>query len=129
MLESTLVLNKKKNKMKQLLLMAFLVFSISGFSQDKQPKTAITKFKTSAVCGSCKSRIEDKLNYTKGIIYAELDDDTKVVTVKYKTKVLNPEKIKYLVAQVGYDAGETPRDPEAFAKLPGCCQSAGHCSH
>lgn len=115
--------------MKSILLVVALVFSVAGFSQDKAPKTAITKFKTSAVCGSCKSRIEDKMNYTKGVVFAELDDDTKVLTVKYKTKVLNPEKIKYLVSQVGYDAGETPRDPKAFEELPGCCQSAGHCSH
>ena len=115
--------------MKNILLILSLAFSVAGFSQDKQAKTAVTKFKTSAVCGSCKERIEDKLNYSKGIVFAELDEDTKVLTVKYKTKVLNPEKIKYLVSQIGYDAGETPRDPDAFAKLPGCCQSEGHCGH
>ena len=115
--------------MKYLLLIITLTFSVIGMSQDKTEKVAITKFKTSAVCNDCKERIEKEMNYSKGVVFAELDSDTKVLTVKYKTKVLNPEKIKYMVAMIGYDAGETPRNAEAFDKLPKCCQSSGHCSH
>jgi mercuric ion binding protein len=53
--------------------------------------------------------------------------DTKVLEVKFKTKVLNGEKVKYAVALIGYDAGETPRNEKAFNELPKCCRSEGFC--
>ena len=96
-------------------------------SQKIQTKVELVKFKTSAVCDQCTERIESELNYSKGVVYAELDDETKVLTVKYKTKFLNAEKIKYMVSKIGYDAGETPRDSVAFEKLPRCCKSKGFC--
>jgi copper chaperone CopZ len=112
--------------MKNLLtiLMLFVGFNLSA---QKEPKTKIVKFKTSAICEMCEERIEDALNYTKGVVYAELDLDTKVLEVKYKTKFLNAEKVKYAVSMAGYDAGETPRNQKAFDALPKCCQSEGHC--
>lgn len=112
--------------MKQLLMISCLLLGIGSFAQST-PKTKIVKFKTSAICEMCEERIEDALNYTKGVIYAELDDETKVLEVKYKTKFLNAEKVKYAVSQLGYDAGETPRNPEAFEELPKCCKSKGFC--
>ena len=111
--------------MKNIVLILFLFLGASTFAQT--PKTKTIKFKTSAICGSCQERIENTLNYTKGVIFAELDLETKVLTVKYKTKFLNEYQVKGLVAQVGYDAGDVPRDPEAFAALPKCCRSEGFC--
>ncbi|MFT4600675.1 MAG: mercuric ion binding protein [Arenicella sp.] len=111
---------------KVLVMLAFLLVGFNGFSQD-EAKTKTVKFKTSAVCGECKERIEDNLNYTKGVVFAELDMDNKVLEVKYKTKSLNAEKVKYLVSKIGYDAGETPRNKAAFDKLPKCCQAEGFC--
>jgi copper chaperone CopZ len=113
-------------KYKVILFMAFLFLGFNLMAQDT-PKSKVVKFKTSAVCDQCKERIEESLNYTKGIIYSELDLDTKVIEVKYKTKFLNAEKVKYLVSQIGYDAGETPRNEEAFSELPKCCQAEGFC--
>lgn len=99
-----------------------------GFNlQAQEPKVKSTAFKTSAVCEECKERIEKELNYTKGVIFAELDVETKVLTVKYKTKDINSMQLKLLVSSIGYDAGEVPRDNTAFEKLPKCCKSEGHC--
>lgn len=83
---------------------------------------------TSAVCEECKERIEKELNYTKGIVFAELDVDTKKVTVKYKTKTISAEGVKKVINDLGYDADSSKRNEEAFNKLPKCCQSPGHCS-
>lgn len=82
---------------------------------------------TSAVCGECKERIEKELNYTKGVVFAELDMDTKKVTVKYKTKFLNEDKVREVINNIGYDADDSKRNEEAFNELPKCCQSPGHC--
>lgn len=109
-------------------LIAVVMISFLGLTNAQDEKVLTTKFKTSAVCEDCKERIENELNYTKGVVFAELDLETKVVTVKYKTKLLNAELIKGIVSRVGYDAGEVPRDPKAFESLPKCCKSKGICS-
>ncbi|MEO9531588.1 MAG: heavy metal-associated domain-containing protein [Crocinitomicaceae bacterium] len=116
------------NKVYAIFALLVLFMGVKSFAQSEpKSKTQTVKFKTSAVCGECKERIEDKLNYTKGIVYAELDLDTKVLEVKFKTKTLNAEKIKYAVSLLGYDAGETPRNEKAFNELPKCCRSEGFC--
>ena len=114
------------NKVYVIFALMVLFVGAKSFAQS-EPKTKTVKFKTSAVCGECKERIEDKLNYTKGVVFAELDLDNKVVEVKYKTKVLKPEEVKYIVSMLGYDAGETPRNEKAFNALPKCCRSEGFC--
>jgi copper chaperone CopZ len=130
MQDYTLVLTKRKNKnMKNLMITAVLMFAFIGNSnaQDK-PKVEEISFKTSAICGMCEERIEDKLNYTKGVVFAELDDETKVLTVKFKTKKLNGRQVKAIVASIGYDAGEVEKNKEAYNNLPKCCKAKGFCA-
>lgn len=113
--------------MKYILTLSLMFFVSQTFAQKEEPKTQTISFKVSAICHDCKERIEKELNYTKGIIFAELDLDTKIVTVKFKSKILNQDLVKGIVSKIGYDAGEVPRDPKAFEKLPKCCKSEGHC--
>jgi mercuric ion binding protein len=110
--------------MKLLLSLLFVGMTTLSFSQtDKKVETL--KFDTSAECGSCKKRIEGKLNYTKGIKFAELDVPTKVLTVKFKTADISAEEIKKTVADVGYDCGDVKANKKAYAELPGCCKVGG----
>ncbi|MEX1002181.1 MAG: heavy metal-associated domain-containing protein [Crocinitomicaceae bacterium] len=111
--------------MKNSLVLLMILFMGTAFTQT--PKTKEITFRTSAVCGMCKERIEDGLNYTKGVIFAELDLETKEVTVKYRTKYLTPKEVKQIVADLGYDAGDVPRNKKKFEKLPKCCKSEGFC--
>jgi copper chaperone CopZ len=80
---------------------------------------------TSAKCNDCKERIEGKLNYTKGIKFAELDMETKKVTVKYASKKISLQKIKETIAAIGYDADDVNAKQEDILKLPKCCQPGG----
>ena len=80
--------------MKNILAIMLVLFVGTAMAQDKKVKTI--SFKTSAICESCKDRIEKELNYTKGVIFAEVDLEKNIVTVKYKTKVLNQDMIKGL---------------------------------
>lgn len=88
----------------------------------KAEKFKTITIKTSALCGDCESRIENKLNYTKGVKYADLDLKTNIVTVKYKAKKMTSEDVKKLITSLGYHAGDMERNSEAFDSLPGCCQ-------
>jgi copper chaperone CopZ len=91
-------------------------------AQTEVKKVEVIKIKTSAVCGQCKDRIEEKFNYTKGIVFAELDLESNIVTVKFKTKHLSIEQVKQILADLGYHADEVERNKEAFNALPGCCR-------
>jgi copper chaperone CopZ len=101
------------------LFILMLMFTGFGFSQSEE-----VKINTSAQCDMCKKRIEDKLNYTSGVKYAELDVDSKVLTVKYSTKKLSKKKVQTIVSDLGYNADDVKRNETAHSKLPGCCQSS-----
>ena len=107
--------------MKIVILMILLGFSTVSMAQ-KPNKFKTVEIKTSALCGECKERIENKLNYAKGVKFADLDIDTKVVTVKFKTKKLTTDDVKKLISSLGYHANDVTRDAAAFENLPGCCQ-------
>lgn len=103
-----------------------ILFVGTGFSQNEtKPKVQEVVIKTSAECGSCKERMEAKLNYVKGISFAELNYETKELTVKFKTDKITLAEIKKIISDLGYDADEVKANPEAQAKLPKCCQPGG----
>ena len=110
--------------MKTILFVMAVCFSQVLFSQQAKKQTIIIQ--TSAQCGECKERIEGALNYTKGVKFAELDLENKNVSVKYKTKKINAQEIKDIIAKIGYDADETKANADAVKKLPKCCQPNGH---
>ena len=104
-----------------------LMFFTAGVAQaqDKQEKFQTVVIQTSAECGDCKDRIEEVLNYTKGVVFAELDLVTKKVTVKFATKKINLQQVKEAIAAIGYDADEMKAEPKAQQSLPKCCQPNG----
>jgi periplasmic mercuric ion binding protein len=103
------------------LLAIFFLYSTTVSAQD----TTSVKIKTSAMCGSCKNRIEKKLKNETGVVSAVLDVDTKIATVVYKPSLTTPDKIRKAISSVGYDADNVAADPEAYKKLPACCQKGG----
>ncbi|HRY33215.1 MAG TPA: heavy metal-associated domain-containing protein [Bacteroidales bacterium] len=99
-----------------------LVFSVMGFTQNSAKNTAEISVKTSAVCGMCKERIEKGLAFEKGVKEASLDLKTKMVTVTYKVRKTDPDKIRKAISRLGYDADDVPADEKAYGKLPACCK-------
>lgn len=108
--------------MKTILLSLFLLITQLLFSQ----KPIVVNIQTSAQCGDCKERIENALNQTKGVVYAELSLETKVVEIKFKASKTNPAALKEVLVNLGYDADERKANLEAQKALPKCCQPGGH---
>lgn len=112
--------------MRNSLLFFFVLFVSSfGFSQKPASKTETVVIMTSAECDECKERIEGSLNYTKGIKFAELDVNSRKLTVKFKNDVITLAEIKKQISSLGYNADEVLADPVAFEKLPACCKPNG----
>jgi mercuric ion binding protein len=108
--------------MKTIITIIFAFFAMTTFAQ-KEVKEI--KIHTSAECGSCKKRIEGKLNYTKGIRFAELDVPSKDVTVQFQSDKISEAEIKKIIADLGYDADEVKADKKGYEALPGCCKVGG----
>jgi copper chaperone CopZ len=105
-------------------IMMTIILGAGNAAMAQEPKkgTEEVKIQTSAVCGMCKERIEHDLAFEKGIKSVSLDDETKIVTVGYNPKKTNPDNIRLAISKIGYDADDVKADPEAYAKLPGCCK-------
>lgn len=113
--------------MKNILFIAFIFFLGGVNAQTKKSKKVQeVVIMTSAECDNCKDRLEEKLNYTKGIKYAELDVKSQKLTVGYSPKKINVDKIKNIISETGYDADEVKANLEVQKKLPACCQPGGH---
>jgi copper chaperone CopZ len=107
-------------------LFLLMVFTAGAAqAQEKQEKFQTVVIQTSAECGDCKDRIEEALNYTKGVVFAELDLETKKVTVKFATKKISLQQVKEAISAKGYDADEVKAEPKAQRSLPKCCQPNG----
>lgn len=109
---------------KVVIIFAFVAFGVAANAQTEK-----VEIKTSAICGMCKNTIERDLTFEKGIKTAELDLDTKIITIEYNSKKTNPEKIRTRITKVGYNADDKKRDPKAYKKLPDCCKDGGHDDH
>ena len=99
-----------------------MLFFTTGLHAEKK-KDEVIKIKTSAVCGSCKTRIEKGLSGQKGITEATLDVDTKIVTVKYSPSKTTPDEIRLAISKIGYNADGVLADKAAYDKLPNCCKT------
>jgi copper chaperone CopZ len=108
--------------MKVLISTLFILFAITAFGQKGVEKIEI---QTSAECNSCKKRIEEKLNYTKGVRFAELDVPSKVLTVSFSSKKITANDIKKIISDIGYDADDLKANKTAYEALPECCKVGG----
>ncbi len=107
--------------MKTITTILIILISFSSFAQEKV-KTKTVEIKTSAVCKMCKERIEHDMAFEKGVKKVELDLETKVVTITYKTAKTNKETLKKAITKIGYDADELEAEKKAYEKLPACCK-------
>lgn len=117
--------------MKSLLLFILVGFLVSQTNAQTTPikKTEEVKIATSAQCEMCKERIEKALYKVKGVISANLDLQTKAVTVIYRTHKTNVDALRQAINLAGYDADNSPADANAYEKLPNCCKKEGAMKH
>ena len=121
-----------KAQFKYLISAVILVGILSSWvSAPVKPKKAeAVTIQASAVCESCKNRIEKALKSADGIITASLNLDDKKIKVKYDPDKTTPDQIRTLIANTGYDADGVKKNPDAFTALPKCCQKeGGACEH
>ena len=105
-------------------LCSFVLIAVmsAGVMAAEKQKNKVVTIQTSAICGSCKARIERVLKASDGVEEALLNLNSKKVKVKYDPSKTSPEKLREIIANTGYNADEVKRSEEAYEKLPLCCQ-------
>jgi len=91
-----------------------------------QAQTDTLRIRTSAMCDMCKRTIEESMAFTKGVKYASLDVESKVLTVAISPKKTDATAVRKAVNALGYDADDSPADPKAYEKLHACCKKDSH---
>ncbi len=106
--------------MKKIIIALFSILTINAWAQ-----TETADIFTSAQCigDCCKERIEEEMQFTKGVTSVNLDIESQVLTVTFKTKKNSVEKIREAISGIGYDADDVEADKKAHDKLPECCQN------
>jgi copper chaperone CopZ len=120
-----------KTQVKYFLSAAVLILFLSfGANAAVKAKTNTVTIQTSAICESCKNRIEKALKATDGVKEANLNLNNKKIKVKYDPTVISDEQVRTVISNTGYDADYIKKNEEAYTKLPKCCQSTGGaCMH
>ena len=88
-------------------------------AQDK--KVITTKFWVAGVCGMCETTIETALD-TKGVLTADYDLASNMLTVTYNSKKMTEEKLHNLLNDAGYDTEKSTCSDEQYSRVHGCCQ-------
>jgi mercuric ion binding protein len=88
-------------------------------------KGEVVTIQTSAICESCKNRIEKALKASDGVMEANLNLKNKRIKVKYDPAKLTPDQVRTLISKTGYDADGVKADPTSYNNLPKCCQKGG----
>lgn len=102
--------------MKHLLSLVFVLSALGAQAQKVE-----TAFRVEGLCGMCEDRIEGALD-VKGVVSAEWDRETKLLTVIYKEKLLTEQDLHDLIHAVGHDTSAGKATDEEYAGLHGCCK-------
>lgn len=96
------------------------IFSLTTACSSKEGKEV--RFKVYGNCEMCQKTIEGSLQNEKGVLEAEWNKDTKMMSVSYDTTKVDEKKIHQLIASSGYDTEMERGNDAAYNKLHECCQ-------
>lgn len=115
--------------MNKLMIIALMLIGFQQMTFAQKNNIQKVTIQTSAECNECKMKLEEVMNYTKGVQFAELNLDNKVLTVKFNSSKISLADVKKKIVNAGYDADELKANKEQQMKLPKCCQPGGMEGH
>lgn len=119
---------RKKTIMRSFLLLLLFIPAIMWATLPEYAKTKTISIRTSAICGSCKKRLESGLSPLPGVIAVRLNLNNKKLSVKFDDQQTDAAKLKQAIAALGYQADELAPRKDAYTQLPECCRKPGLCN-
>ena len=92
----------KNLKIVLLVVGMFFVTNIVNAQEKTKKKNETVKFWVSMTCENCKAKVEKNIAFEKGVKDMVVDLKTKTVTIDYKAKKTNPEKLEKAIKDLGY---------------------------
>ena len=105
--------------MKKLMIILFSVLAVNAWAQ-KETVTILTSASCVGIC--CKDRIEQEMQFTRGVTAVDLDIESSILTVTFKTKKTDVDKLRKAISLIGYNADDVKASKKAHDNLPSCCQ-------
>ena len=108
-------------------LFAFMLACNTGENKSEMTMTeksngvTTSTFKVWGNCDMCKETIENSLK-VKGIIDADWNVESKMMTVSYDDKLISLDSIQKNISSVGYDNETYKGNDLAYSELHTCCQ-------
>jgi copper chaperone CopZ len=86
------------------------------------PFTTVKTIKVNGVCEMCEHAIEGALKRSPAIYFADWDEESKLLLVKYNRTMISAQKIEEMVAATGHSTAHVKADTNAVNALPECCK-------
>lgn len=90
-----------KNLLRTIAISALLLSAVNVFA-GKNDKESVT-FNVAMKCHKCQAKIEENIAYEKGVTDLQVNLEEKKVTVTYKKKATDVEKLKEAFKKLGYE--------------------------
>jgi periplasmic mercuric ion binding protein len=106
--------------MRKLIIVLFSILTVNAWAQKET-----VNILTSAPCVGmlcCKEKIEEKMQFTRGVTAVDLEIETGILTVTFKTKKTDADKLRKVISSIGYNADDVKANEQAHDNLPSCCQ-------
>ena len=100
----------------------FLIIILSLACSKTQDLQTASIAAGSMVCESCAKTIDKALRHVDGVKEVSVDQEKKIVQVKFVPAQTNLESLEKAMTAAGYDANDRKRDAVAYEKLPSCCK-------
>lgn len=94
-----------------LIMLTMLVSGMELMAQNPKEKEVV-KIQTNLDCDACKKKIENYMAFEKGVTSVSADVKTKVVTIEYRTRRTNEEKMVGAIEKLGYEAKVIAEKPD-----------------
>jgi len=105
--------------MKKLIIILFSILTVNAWAQ-KETVKILTSASCVGIC--CKDRIEQEMQFTRGVRAVDLDIESGILTVTFKTNKTDTNKLRNAISLIGYNADDVKANKKAHDKLPSCCQ-------
>lgn len=103
---------------------AFAMFlGLSTFAQKNKPVSL--EFEVGGVCEMCKERIEKTMD-VPGVVFAEYELDTHTLSLVYKPKKIDEDRIHELLNEAGHDTEKSKATDEQYDAIHHCCKYREH---
>jgi periplasmic mercuric ion binding protein len=99
-----------KTLKKIMFLITVMLLAVSASLAQKPAGKEEVKIQTNLDCEMCKKKIEDYMAFEKGVTAINADVSSKIVTIEFRTKRTDEQKLIDAIKKLGYEA-EVVKEP------------------